>query len=205
MDGDSTVPRSAHLVLRESTRAAHDAAEASPCMRRLLAGELDEAAYGELLLAQWRLFRDWEAQRGEWLAGEVAERGWFYVSRVRRLALDLSRDSPAAEAAPAGCGITDVGGGASAASGATFWGELYVVEGSALGGRLIVKLLRQRFPGLSHHFYAIGEDDASPWPCFQSILDTALAGEAAQRAAVNGARRMFARFQQTLQDDAAHG
>jgi heme oxygenase len=84
------------------------------------------------------------------------------------------------------------------------WGELYVVEGSALGGRVIVKRLRQRFPGLPHHFYAIGEHAEAPWRRFQSVLDRVLAGPDALAAAVDGALRMFARFEQTLQDDPTH-
>jgi heme oxygenase len=84
------------------------------------------------------------------------------------------------------------------------WGELYVIEGSALGGRIIVKRLRERFPALPHHFYAIGENAGEPWPRFQSVLDRALVEPAALQAAIDGALRMFARFQQTLQDDIPH-
>ncbi len=205
-------------------------------MRRLLSGELDEAGYRRLLAAQWGLFRDWEAERAEWLEGAVRRAGWGYVSRADRLVWDLFGRPIAAEAAPTGdsdasgapglcVGAASAAknptqdsdaehtsdtlglcvGAASAAKNPTHWGELYVIEGSALGARLIVKHLRQRFPTLPHAFYAIGEHTKQPWHRFQSILDTVLVNDDARRAAVNGALAMFARFQQTLQDDPRHG
>jgi heme oxygenase len=191
-------------------------------MRRLLSGELHEAGYRRLLAAQWGLFRDWEAERAEWLEGAVRRAGWGYVSRADRLAWDLFGRPIAAEAAPTGdskasraedtsaaedpSGAPELCvGAASAAKNPTHWGELYVIEGSALGARLIVKHLRQRFPTLPHAFYAIGEHTKQPWHRFQAILDTVLVNDEARRAAVNGALAMFARFQQTLQDDPRHG
>ncbi|MGF6712039.1 heme oxygenase [Luteibacter sp. W1I16] len=197
MDGACAVARPAHLLLREATRAAHDAAEASPRMRRLLAGDMDEADYRRLLLAQWPLFSEWEAERRQWLAETAAASGWVYVSRAERLAEDLF-DAGAAIAASAA--IAPPG-----KPNATAWGELYVIEGSALGGRLIARHLRERFPHLPHRFYTVGEQLTAPWRSFQAILDEALTGEAARRDAVDGARRMFARFQHVLQDDATHG
>ncbi|WP_448098477.1 biliverdin-producing heme oxygenase [Luteibacter yeojuensis] len=222
MDGARAVARPAHLLLREATRAGHDAAEASPRMHRLLAGDLDEADYRRLLLAQWSLFREWEAERRTWLTKTAAASGWVYVSRAARLAEDLfgAGAGIAAEAAPTGACHDAPPGTVGAASAsipasaaiapprkpdATAWGELYVIEGSALGGRLIARQLRERFPHLPHRFYTVGEQLTAPWRSFQAILDSALAGEAARQDAVDGARNMFARFQHVLQDDATHG
>ncbi|MGE7138360.1 biliverdin-producing heme oxygenase [Luteibacter sp. NPDC031894] len=197
MDGARAVHSPAHIVLRESTRAAHEAAEASPLMVRLLSGDLDEGGYRRLLDLQQALFLEWENQRGSWLAGAVANAGWRYVSRAQCLATDIGNfgKAPGLVREPA----LAIDGEQAA------WGELYVIEGSALGGRLIVKRLRERFPSLPHHFYAIGESDTGSWRRFQAVLDRELAGPDALQAAVDGALRMFARFQQTLKDDAAHG
>ena len=207
----------AHLLLREATRDAHEAAEATAGMRLLLAGELDASGYAGLLRAQLALFRAWEAERSGWLAG-LEE--WRYVSRASLIEADLCRSrfigdsarnnatytaaAPIAdESAP-----TEHGAGQVAArraeQGAAAWGELYVIEGSALGGRVIVRRLRELYPALPHHFYAVGENAPASWRRFQSLLDHVLPDEASQEAAVNAARQMFARFQQTLKDPAAH-
>ncbi|HEY4294471.1 biliverdin-producing heme oxygenase [Luteibacter sp.] len=227
MDGARAVPPPAHIVLRESTRAAHEAAEASPVMQRLLAGELDEGGYRSLLEAQWGLLEGWESERWDWLTEIGPTHHWRYLSRATALKRDLTpeRDSaperdlaPERDRAPVGArpardslsrkaaGPVAHGLKTCRAQGALLqaWGELYVIEGSALGGRIIVKHLRERFPALPHHFYAIGENADEPWPRFQSVLDRVLAEPAALQAAIDGALRMFARFQQTLQDDAAH-
>ncbi|MET0937136.1 MAG: biliverdin-producing heme oxygenase [Luteibacter sp.] len=197
----------AHLVLRESTRAAHEAAEETAGMRRLLAGELDAEGYAALLEAQWQLFGAWERSRGDWLSGLA---GWGYVSRARSLEADLAVARPIADivgdALHGGDGVARADTPATLAphpNDAAHWGELYVVEGSALGGRVIVRRLRELYPHLPHHFYAVGEDAPSRWRRFQGLLDAALAGDDARATAVDAARAMFARFQRTLQDPAA--
>ena len=187
-------------------------------MQRLLAGALDETAYRALLAAQWHLLSEWEAERSAWLAGIGVAQGWHYASRVEALAQDLEdlshpADDNLAVARPArdsrwGREPQDLPLSAKncRAQGALLqgWGELYVIEGSALGGRVIVKRLRERFPALAHRFYAIGENTKAPWHRFQGLLDRMLAEPAALRSAVEGALRMFARYQQTLQDHASH-
>ncbi|HVI55368.1 MAG TPA: biliverdin-producing heme oxygenase [Luteibacter sp.] len=212
----------AHLLLREATRDAHEAAEATAGMRLLLAGELDDRGYAGLLRAQLGLFDAWEAGRRDWLAGLTE---WRYVSRAALIEADLSAAAPIAdESAPTqdmrrrSVGADFVGdestptqdphrrsvGADFVGDEAAYWGELYVVEGSALGGRVIVRRLRELYPELPHHFYAVGENAPAGWRRFQSLLDRALPDEASQEAATLGAQRMFARFQQMLKDPAAH-
>jgi heme oxygenase len=224
----------AHLVLREATRDAHEAAEATAGMRLLLAGELGETGYAALLRAQLSLFREWEALRGDWLAGLTH---WRYTSRAALIEADLCRSRFSGDA-PCGsrfsgdalslCGSRFSGDAlphetatliadesaptvwaaptlSSAPTGGNAnWGELYVIEGSALGGRVIARRLRELYPQLSHTFYAVGENAPSNWRRFQSLLDHALPDAASQQAAVEAARRMFAQFQQTLTDPAVH-
>ncbi|MGY3232035.1 heme oxygenase [Luteibacter sp. HA06] len=224
----------AHLVLREATRDAHEAAEATAGMRLLLAGELGETGYAALLRAQLSLFRKWEAARSNWLAGLTE---WRYTSRATLIEADL-RESRFSGDAPCGsrfsgdalslCGSRFSGDAlphetatliadksaptvslaptlSSAPTGGNAnWGELYVIEGSALGGRVIARRLRELYPQLSHTFYAVGENAPSNWRRFQSLLDHALPDAASQQAAVEAARRMFAQFQQTLTDPAVH-
>jgi heme oxygenase len=212
----------AHLLLRQATREAHEAAEATAGMRLLLAGELDESGYAGMLRAQLALFRGWEAERRGWLE---ALPKWRYVSRASLIEADLSdlcrsrfigecgsrfsgdsaRDNATYSAAtPIADKSAPTFTADAAPTEAAYWGELYVIEGSALGGRAIVRRLRELYPALPHQFYAIGESAPSSWRRFQSLLDDALPDEASQEAAVYAAQRMFARFQQTLKDPAAH-
>lgn len=168
-------------------------------MRRMLSGALDEAGYRALLAAQWDLLSEWEADRSTWLAGIGAAQGWHYASRATALAKDLEDLSHGHTHAGARPARDSLWGREPQA-----WGELYVIEGSALGGRVIVKRLRERFPALPHRFYAIGENADAPWRRFQGLLDRVLAEPAALRRAVEGALRMFARYRKTLQDHASH-
>jgi hypothetical protein len=87
MDGIAAQP-AAHLLLRERTRAAHEAAETTAGMRALMAGAMDETGYRELLSAQLRLFRAWETERAADLAATAAL--WPYASRIPALETDTT-------------------------------------------------------------------------------------------------------------------
>jgi heme oxygenase len=215
MDGDAAIAP-AHRLLREHTRDAHDAAEATAGMRALLSGAMDEAAYHGLLAAQLRLFRAWETEQRSAIA--AVSDAWPYQSRIPFLQADLSvgahpvRDSfrdtaPSLEGlsrkmSRTGCAPTTTT--TAAGAGAEFWGELYVIEGSTLGGQVIVRQLRTQFPDLPHAYYAMGESAPGQWRRFQQVLDRMLPDHATQSLAIAGAQRMFARFQRTLQDPGHH-
>lgn len=194
---DRFPPTPAHRRLRETTRHEHAAAERTPVMQALLHGRLDAATYARLLLGQYALHRAWEVERAAWLRG-VADAGWHYASRSERLARDLAdwglfpEDEPSPlPAAP----ISQVIGSPSAS-----WGELYVIEGSALGGQILARLLEQRFPGHAHHFFRIGQEAGrGTWRTFQSMLDTQLATPMQQQTAIAAARAMFHRTQRMLE------
>ncbi|KAF1009603.1 MAG: Heme oxygenase [Luteibacter sp.] len=191
----------AHRFLREQTRDAHEAAEATTGMRRLMDGQLDAEGYRALLGAQLALFRRWEGERGEWL--EAIRDRWHYASRATPLETDLCRSASCARST-----IATSGHRAQArsynGSEPSYWGELYVIEGSSLGARVIVKRLRAMFPDHPHHYYAMGETSPTDWRRFQATLDNALPDDNARRQALDGACAMFARFQQTLEDPVAH-
>jgi heme oxygenase (biliverdin-IX-beta and delta-forming) len=213
MDGTAAQPP-AHALLRERTRAAHDAAEATAGMRALMSGAMDEAGYAGLLAAQLRLFRTWEAERAADIEAVAAV--WPYASRIPSLETDMHAASPvgarsrAMPLATTPQGLAPARDAPSRASAllqggdALFWGELYVIEGATLGGQVIVRHLRERFPSLPHAFYALGERAPGRWRGFQRVLDEALATDTRQQLAIAGAQRMFARFQRTLQDPGHH-
>jgi len=210
MDGGVT-STPAHRILRERTRDAHEAVEAAEGMRRLMDGRMDEAGYEVLLAAQRELFRAWEGERADWLKGLSSR--WLYASRLASLDIDLAaspfadrvRSHPSVGSVrPEGGSVPSLRSPQSELSEATFWGELYVIEGSTLGARIIVKHLRERFPAHPHSYYAMGETTPARWRRFQSLLDAELTDDDARHRAVEGADRMFARFRQALQDPAAH-
>lgn len=89
------------------------------------------------------------------------------------------------------------------------WGMLYVVEGSALGGRLIARHLRRHCPSLEvalRHFdggpagnpHTGSSPSTAGWPAFRAALEQALPDAAARMRAVHGAHAMFGRFHHHL-------
>lgn len=118
--------------LKASTRAIHDRVEA---LLGIDAADFDAAAWGRLLGALYRVVQPIEAQLGaidgleEWLPD------WRSRKRAHLLATDLAAlgiAEPAVEAAPV---VSTVPGAL---------GALYVVEGSTLGGQVILARLAPR-------------------------------------------------------------
>jgi heme oxygenase (biliverdin-IX-beta and delta-forming) len=188
----------AHARLRGQTRAEHEAAERTPVMRALLEGRLEAAGYQRLLQGQYALHAAWEARHADWIATGLRAAGWHYASRRERLAADLAEWQLRPETEPtapeAATGSQAVG------SASASWGELYVIEGSALGGQVLVALLEKRFPDHAHHFFRIGKDAArGSWRTFQSMLDRHLPDPAHQQVAIEAAKTMFHRAQRMLE------
>jgi heme oxygenase len=121
--------------LREATRSAHAAIEHVPALSRLMAGDLTRADYGATLSRLYRFHAGLEPALAAALADLPELAAFTAPERSRAIAADLAElglglPPPAApEALPV---MTD----APAALGC-----LYVVEGSALGGRVIARRL----------------------------------------------------------------
>lgn len=167
-------------------------------MRQLLEGHLDRARYARLLQGHHRLHRAWERQHAAWLAAEVATAGWAYLNRSERLAADLAalglspEDEPSP---PSSRSSSQVVGGPSGS-----WGALYVIEGAALGGQVMLKRLQAQFPDHPHHFFGVGLEQAhAPWRQFQAMLDIRLPSSSSLQAAIAEARGMFLRVQRMLE------
>lgn len=192
------LPIKAHALLRARTRAEHDAAERAAVMRALLDGRIEASDYQHLLQGQYALHAMWESRNAEWIANELKAAGWHYISRCERLAADLAewRLQPETERnIPQETAGSPAVGGASAS-----WGELYVIEGSALGGQVLAALLEKRFPDHAHHFFRIGKDAArGSWRTFQSMLDRHLPDPSRQQVAIDAAKAMFHRAQRMLE------
>lgn len=188
----------AHRYLREATRQEHAAAERVPIMQALMHGRLDDAAYGRLLNAQHAFHRDWEARNAAWLEGPLATAGWCYQRRCDALERDLQALGLRAE--PERTSPEDAADSSTIRDPSASWGALYVIEGSALGGQLLARMLHQRFPGHAHHFFRIGlQPGRGSWRAFQMMLDQHLPTTSTQITAALAARAMFHRAQRMLE------
>lgn len=176
----------AHVRLREGTAGAHATAEATPVMARLIGGTLNEGDYLALLRGHRDLYARFETDHQRWLAGLEVE-GWAYQSR--RALLDADLGDTVTPPAPQHVSIEP----------ACAWGMLYVIEGSALGGQVLLRLLRQQFPGRDHAFFSHKPQDGYSWRRFQALLDASLRNEADVERAVYGAHAMFDEFNTMLE------
>ncbi|KFA06361.1 heme oxygenase [Xanthomonas vasicola pv. musacearum NCPPB 2005] len=184
------VPPSAALALRHATQDAHRLVEAVPLMQALGQGQIDSAAYAQILRRHHGLLAGFEAQLSDWLTTLVGN-GWHYRRRVPALREDLRAlgqqpDLPVALP--------------SVADDAARWGMLYVIEGSQLGGRMIARSVRKLQPALAGalRYFELADDDPAGWRRFQAALERRLDTPSARDAAIDGAQAMFAHFHTCL-------
>lgn len=202
MADDTASPARAHLVLRQGTRDEHSAAEQTGVMRALLHGDLNAEGYRRLLLGQYALHRAWESTHANWIGGALAAAGWPYQSRCERLVRDFAEWE--LQPGPEHDRLSPRPASRFVGSPSASWGELYVIEGSALGGQLIARHLERLFPDYGHAFFRIGRETVSEsWRTFQSMLDRHLPDPVSQSEAVSAAKAMFHRAQRML--EAVHG
>jgi heme oxygenase len=191
---------SAAAQLRAGTRTEHDAVERLPLMARLMRGQLDSGRYADVLQRHYAALRDWELTQAGWLMA-MADPSWRYRWRLPALRQDLAALGMPVQAhdLPAPKLHLPVQDEAAA------WGMLYVVEGSALGGRIIAQGLRQRAPSLSAalSYFDAGRDDARSWRNFQRRLDAALPDARSRSRAQAGAVAMFDHFHRQFAGEAA--
>lgn len=75
-------------------------------------------------------------------------------------------------------------------------GAMYVMEGSIMGGPVIVEMLKKHgiVKGFSF-FSGYGADTGKMWSTFLAVLNTNTASEDAQQIAINAAKETFSKFQ----------
>lgn len=208
MDGSNPVPGvpgiavggpsrndAAWRTLQAATAALHAQVEATPLMAALMSPAVDRTVCVEVLQRLLRIHAGWE----ELNAARLQSLSWPWRPRARGLRFDLMalgvRPATQAVAAPrADCD-------------AEAWGMLYVVEGSALGGRLIARHLRAHVPQLAEAIEHFEAADAGPgWPAFRAALEQALPDDASRARAAGAAQAMFTHFHgQLARPIAVHG
>lgn len=182
-------------ALQAATAALHGQVEATPLMAALMSPAVDRGLCVEVLQRLLRIHAGWEEAN----ATRLQALSWPWRPRAHGLRHDLMalgvRPATQTLAAPrADCD-------------ADAWGMLYVVEGSALGGRLIARHLRAHVPRLAEAIQHFEAAEAGPgWPAFRAALEQALPDEASRARAASAARAMFSHFHgQFVRPIAAHG
>jgi len=179
-------PGPAWQALHAATAGLHAQVEALPLMRALMSPTVDAATCIGVLQGLLAAHAVWEQANAAWLRALA----WPWQPRAPRLQRDLlALDAPL----PAG---SPPAPRASCAEEA--WGMLYVVEGSALGGRLIARHLRARLPQLAARICHFDADPGPGWPAFRTALEQALPANPARQQAAAAARAMFTHFHHCL-------
>lgn len=170
-------------ALQAATAALHAQVEATPLMAALMARSVDRATCIEVLQRMLAIHAGWEHAN----AARLQALPWPWRQRAPVLRADLQALGirPSTRLLPAPYADDD----------AQAWGMLYVVEGSALGGRLIARHLRSRLPQVGaviRHFD--GGEPGPGWPAFRAMLEQALPDAPARTRAAAAAQAMFAHF-----------
>ncbi|RYF03338.1 MAG: hypothetical protein EOO40_12335 [Deltaproteobacteria bacterium] len=184
----------AHRALRDACQAAHQQLEDS---LPLLRDDLDLPSYVAFLRRFYPVVHSLEHNLLQW-EGPVAHHGYCLEPGSR--ALRLSRDIEVLGAAVPPC-VPPVPA-PMPTSLAEAIGQLYVLEGSALGGQVIARRLGPRL-GLSPshgcaYFSGRGAQTAPHWRHLCALLEASLGEAAAMRAAAAAACQSFAFVEQAL-------
>ena len=178
--------------LRAETRPEHEATEAQ---MPLMSPELTRVTYAAVLRYLYPLLAGWEA----WAQANAPASATALIAKRLRAA-SLARDLgclnvpvPAPEDFPAGSipGITTEAG---------FFGAMYVIEGSTLGGQYIAKHVEPLL-GLdadcgTAYFHGYGDQTSANWKEFQAAL-AAVPSEQTE-AVIAAAKAMFRVFGEAL-------
>jgi heme oxygenase len=192
--------------LKSETRPHHEAAERTV---RLMEPELTREGYRWHLEALYGLFAPLEAALASEHLGLPAElrapERWKLPLLVKDLqaqghdAASLER-LPRATRLPALTGLPEA------------LGCFYVLEGSTLGGQLLLRHLRRHFKGVSvgdfHFFRAYGEEVGPMWRVFGEVLSQASAAAASEdfdARVVQAAKDTFDAFEVWLSRERVDG
>ena len=185
--------------LREATREVHERLHGHAGFAAVAAGSIGRGDYRALLLRLLGFHRAFDT-----VLATAAGQGWSGLdlaarSRSALLAEDLAALGLAGaeiETAPVCTAMFEP------AAAAEFMGALYVVEGSALGGRELARALEPRLPGEAgrHFFLGRGRAGGAQWADFLAELQRLDGAAAAEAGAVRGAQATFAAFEGWMAD-----
>lgn len=165
----ATPTRVNHPLLEElkaQTRVQHDQIERTPLMARLFAPGYGAAQHRALLLAKLGYYRPLETALRPF-APVIPQ----FPARLKAAALEqdcreMGIEQCALDALPQCSAVPTIDSDAHAL------GVMYVLEGSTLGGLVILRQLRSALPEhLKHHFYGgYGQNTMAFWSLFRTAL-----------------------------------
>lgn len=177
------------LTLRTQTHDLHQALESNPLFSRLMAQDITADDYTLALTALRYSYTAFETGLIETLQQHAPL--YRYIARLPLLDRDLSK---------LGANTSLIGtiGKTHIATLPAMLGALYVVEGSALGGKILVSRLKANLGALfvgACSFYTLdGQLDRHNWAATQNLLCDHLNSDYELEQAVESARRTFSLF-----------
>ncbi|GAA5479248.1 hypothetical protein Hhel01_02762 [Haloferula helveola] len=177
---------SARDHLREATSGAHARLDRHVVVESLVSGRMGRTEYSRLLRGYFGWFRHWETAMRETRAEVVEMLGPERFRRSEWLAEDLATlghpSEPLIDEAPAPL------------DGAALAGQLYVIEGSTLGGAHLVRA-GGGLPGGASRFYEGYRGNTGPmWKEFLDWLEPEIPSERERDEAAAAATRVFDSF-----------
>ncbi len=161
--------------LREATHPSHMAVENK---MGLLKPEITQAQYKDILTLFYRFHKTFEEHLRLIPSNHATE---FYLkdrTKLEGLIKDLGNQNQ------------DPIGIPQLKNEAELWGALYVIEGSSLGGQMIVKHFSKKFPEMPHHFFAgYGKNTGPMWQGF--LKELSLLDESWDQDVIEGAKKTF--------------
>ncbi len=179
-------------LLKEATAELHQQTERAMPLGEVLRGNNPAEDYGALLSLQYQIYQDLESHLEEQLEHPAIKD--FFHKKSPWLATDLET---------MGLPVPlPLSGQHPVMNNAFAVGVLYVLEGSMLGGQVILKMLKkvESLDGLPHHFYtAYGAETGKRWSAFKTLSEEVVEeGSAADAEA--GANYAFEFFLQKLEE-----
>lgn len=177
--------------LRTETQEAHEALEAHPVSRAIAAEHITQESYVRYLQIMERVVQGMESALEPRLQAHVPD--IRDRSKAALLASDLQALNAGANPFPAFAELDHNPATAHA------FGAYYVLEGSALGGRVILKQLPAdlREPGdKTRYFAGYGAQTGPMWQRFLGDFSNYVLDAREEALAIDGARSAFAAIQQ---------
>jgi heme oxygenase len=183
--GEESVQR-AIADLRAATAEAHRTLESHPIAARLMSPQVQIIDLAAFLTAQFRALEAWSSGCPEPLRQTAGVDYGERVAALRRDLHELGLDPPSRRMANAPSWES---------SAPEWWGALYVVEGSRLGGRVIARHLRSMCCMASVDAFRFLESRTErPWPELLARIGEHVGDASSRTRGIEGASRMFSLF-----------
>ena len=189
---------SLHQALRAATRSDHDRTEALPLFELVLGGQIGRTAYQAYLQVLRAWLRSLPTPLASWPAPLKAQ--WEFSVPVRLGWLDADLRGLGVDPASDCSGGTNLQPMAMAmAMAEAVWGMLYVVEGSALGGRVLARrIMDSQLP--IRYLEGHREQTGAYWGSFLNRLEHGVDASKPEllQECLMGARQAFAALAQDV-------